>query len=380
LQRFRGSVILRALAPLVFLHAVPRVRSVFSVSVEDVRLESGGPLGREAGEGGSWRAVTRVLRSCQFLKFAAGGAVRDVVNAVWPSDCRLCGGPMISLSRAMVCEACVARVEAQDELSNLLCSRCGDALGMESARFALAMGTTECTMCRLAPPEFARAVAYAEYDAEIREMLHLLKFEGVREVATGLLGDWLANAVLKLEGQSARELVVIPVPLFSGRERSRGFNQSKLLAEAALKRLRKLRRTWKLELDTTSLARVKDTRALFTMQPHERRRNLRGAFRVVDAEAIKGREVLLIDDIMTTGATARECARVLQRAGAAKVWVATVAKAQPESVRVLRGDGFGEFSETSEGNESLVARWDAVPALNPETQVRQGLSEPWGGL
>jgi ComF family protein len=287
---------------------------------------------------------------------------------------------MISISPARVCEACVARVEAQDELANVLCSRCGDALGMESARFALAMGTTECTMCRLAPPEFARAVAYAEYDAEIREMLHLLKFEGVREVATGLLGDWLAKAVLRLEAQAAREVVVIPVPLFAGRERSRGFNQSKLLAEAALKRLRKLRREWKLELDTKSLARVKDTRALFTMQPHDRRRNLRGAFRVIDAEAITGREVLLIDDIMTIGATARECARVLLRGGAAKVWVATVAKAQPESVRVPRGEGFGEFSEAGEANESLVARWDAVPVLTSEAQARKGLSEPWGGL
>jgi orotate phosphoribosyltransferase len=97
----------------------------------------------------------------------------------------------------------------------------------------------------------------------------------------------------------------------------------------------------------------------------------------VNAEAIRGREVLLIDDIMTTGATARECARVLQRAGAAKVWVATVAKAQPESVRVLRGEGFEEFSEA--GDEP-VARWDAVPASRSEAQVRQGLSEPRGGL
>lgn len=214
------------------------------------------------------------------------------------------------------------------------------------------MGTTECTMCRLAPPEFARAVAYAEYDAEVREMLHLLKFNGVREVAVHLLGDYLANAVLKLEDAAARELLVIPVPLFAARQRSRGFNQSKLLAEAALKRLRKLRREWKLQLDSKSLARVKDTHALFTMQPHERRKNLRGAFRVINAEAIRGREVLLVDDIMTTGATARECARVLLRAGAAKIWVATVAKAQPESVKVQRAGDFGE---------EMVARWDAVP-------------------
>lgn len=266
---------------------------------------------------------------------------------------------MISISRAGICEACVARVEAQDQLAepaNMLCSRCGDALGMESARFAAAMGTTECTMCRLAPPEFARAVAYAEYDGEMREMLHLLKFNGVRQVAGHLLGEWLAKAILKLEDQAARALVVIPVPLFRERERSRGFNQATLLAECALKHLRKLRRGWKLTINTKALARVKDTHALFTMQPHERRRNLRGAFRVVDADAVRGREVLLIDDIMTTGATARECARVLLRAGSAKVWVATVAKAQPESVSLRASD-------------EMIARWDAVPASTGEMQA-----------
>jgi ComF family protein len=251
-------------------------------------------------------------------------------------------------------------VEAQDEQANALCTRCGDALGMESARFAAAMGTTECTMCRLAPPEFARAVAYAEYDAEVREMLHLLKFSGAREVAGHLLGNYLAQAILKLEAHVGCELLVIPVPLFGARERSRGFNQSKLLAEAAVKRLRSLRRGWKLKIETKSLVRLKDTRALFTMQPHQRRKNLRGAFRILDAEAIRGREVLLIDDIMTTGATARECARVLLRAGAAKVWVATVAKAQPESVRVPRTDRFGE---------EMVARWDAVPVQRTEAQA-----------
>lgn len=269
---------------------------------------------------------------------------------------------MISLSRARVCQACVARIRAQDEGAdaNPLCSRCGDALGMESARFAAAMGTTECTMCRLAPPEFERAVAYAEYDAEVRELLHLLKFNGAREVASHVLGGYLAQAILKLEPQATHDLLVIPVPLSAARERSRGFNQSKLLAESALKRLRSLRRGWKLKLDATSFARTKDTGALFSMQPHQRRRNLRGAFRVLNAEAIRGREVLLIDDIMTTGATARECARVLLRGGAAKVWVATVAKAQPESVRVPRSDRFGE---------EAVARWDVVPVQRAEAQA-----------
>jgi ComF family protein len=240
-------------------------------------------------------------------------------------------------------------VEAQDESLTPLCSRCGDALGMESARFAAAMGTSECTMCRMAPPEFARAVAYAEYDAELREMLHLLKFNGRREMAEHVLGQWMAAAVLMLESEAARELVVIPVPLFAARQRSRGFNQATLLAEAMVKRMRRLRPAWTLRVEKKALARVKDTQALFAMQPHQRRHGLRGAFRVADVEAVRGREVLLIDDILTTGATARECARVLLRAGAAKVWVATVARAQPESVRMLR---------EGEMEMSTVARWD----------------------
>jgi ComF family protein len=187
-------------------------------------------------------------------------------------------------------------------------------------------------------------------------MLHLLKFSGVREVAIHLLGEHLAQAILKLEPQAARELVVVPVPLFAGRQHSRGFNQSELLATAAIRRLRKLRRDWKLRLETSVLTRVKDTRPLFAMQPHQRRKDIRGAFRVVHAAPIQGREVLLIDDIMTTGATARECARVLLRAGAARVWVATVAKAQPESV-VLRA------------SEETIARWDAVPVQKLDAQV-----------
>jgi ComF family protein len=313
----------------VFL-VVPRVRFVFSVSVKDVQLGNSGPPGLDVGEAG-WRAVTRVLRSC---RVAIDLVVADVTNIFLPSDCLMCGGAMTTLSKVRICDDCVARLgPAVVGEPDVLCSRCGDALGMESARFAAAMGASECTMCRLAPPKFDRAVAFATYDKEMREMLHLLKFSGMRGVAEHVLGVGMAAAVRKLRGVAAGDLVVIPVPLFAARERKRGFNQAKLLAEAAVKRLRRLEPKWRLSLRGEVLSRVKDTPALYDLNPAQRRRNLQGAFRVVDAEAVRGREVLLIDDIMTTGATARECARVLKHAGAARVWVATAAKAQPESVQ-----------------------------------------------
>ena len=137
----------------------------------------------------------------------------------------------------------------------------------------------------------------------------------------------------------------IAVPLFKQRERQRGYNQSILLADEGLRWLRKLRPEWKLTAAHTAMERRKSTESSFVLSRKGRRRNLRGAFHVTGD--VRGREVLLIDDILTSGATARECARVLMRAGATKVWVATLARAQKKFVMRQHEDP-GE----------LVARWD----------------------
>jgi ComF family protein len=196
-------------------------------------------------------------------------------------------------------------------------------------------------------PEFERAVAYGIYQDGLREMVHLLKYERMSAVARPL-GGMLACAIEMLEAQASAELMVVAVPLFPAKERQRGYNQAVLLADAALAELRKTRPEWKLRVAHGVIRRVRDTESQFALTPRGRRRNLKGAFAVRDDAALAGREVLLVDDIYTTGATARECARVLRRAGAAKVWVATLARAQREMVEFWdTGQEQGSFKDTA---------------------------------
>jgi len=205
---------------------------------------------------------------------------------------------------------------------------------MESDRFASPLEGVLCTPCRVTPPPFTRAVAYGVYEDELREILHLLKYDGVRSLARPL-GEKLAQAVLMLEREPdwTGDVDVVAVPLFAANNRARGFNQSVLLAEEAVARLRKLRPGWKLKSLHRLLKRVKATESQFNLSTRERRRNLVGAFEVNNARnELLGRDVLLIDDIYTTGATSRACSQVLRRAGARRVWVATLARAQREQV------------------------------------------------
>lgn len=187
-------------------------------------------------------------------------------------------------------------------------------------------GAAICGMCRRARPEFERAAAFGSYDGKLRELLHLLKYEGMRPVAQ-ILGRLLAKAIAAA-GLGSERFIVIPVPLYRGRRGERGFNQAELLARSAL---RQLGLNW--ELQNGCLLRTRETASQTGLTRKQRRANVRGAFKVGERSKVAGKDILLIDDVLTTGTTAAECARVLKRAGARKVYVATVA-------RVLKGEGF----------------------------------------
>jgi ComF family protein len=202
------------------------------------------------------------------------------------------------------------------------CATCGERLFLPYA-VAGARGEPRCGLCHRVEPAFARATAYGSYESGLRELIHLLKDGGVRPAAN-VLGRMLAEAMAMLEPEfPADSAALVPVPLHPTKLRQRGFNQAELIARAAMK-IRPAGN--RLHLCPGVLERTRETASQIGLAPHQRRDHLRGAFAVAQRDLVKGREVLVVDDVYTTGATVSECARVLGRAGATKVWVATVAR------------------------------------------------------
>ena len=248
---------------------------------------------------------------------------------MFPSPCALCGGSVLRLTRVPICDFCCSKLSPQ---AGILCACCGEDLGI--AQFSpLPSDDPEpllCQPCRVSPPAFVKAVAYGGYHGELRSLVHLLKYRGMQPVARRL-GMLLADSVEAFFGV-ASQMVVIPVPMHTAKQRQRGFNHAELLARAAMAEMRRRHPQWELHLETGLLKRVRITVSQAGLTTHQRRQNLRGAFFVSHPERLAGRDVLLLDDIYTTGATARACSRVLKNAGARSVRVATVARAQREGV------------------------------------------------
>jgi ComF family protein len=245
----------------------------------------------------------------------------------FPADCRICGFPLLRVSRLPVCETCLIALRP---LKGSYCTVCGEArhrpAGIDPAcidPLEADRGESRCLLCQRVDPPFERAVAYGSYDGELRDLIHLLKFQQVRPAAA-VLGRMLAETIANLEpAMPVGMIAVVPVPLHTRKQAQRGFNQAEMIARGALKQLARPKR---FDLSTGVLVRRRETGSQIGLTRHQRRENLRGAFAVSDPTRILKRDILLIDDVLTTGTTASECARVLLRAGAARVWVATVAR------------------------------------------------------
>jgi ComF family protein len=249
----------------------------------------------------------------------AGQIAESIFAVLFPSDCRICAMPLFEISRLPVCQDCL---DAMPAIAGGVCAVCGERLFSPYA-FSNGQEEARCGLCRRIEPPFVRAAAYGSYESGLRELIHLLKYGGVRPAAN-VLGRMLAEAIATVEPEfGADSVAVIPVPLHRTKLRQRGFNQAELIASSAMKLGSPGSR---LRLCTGVLERKRDTASQIGLTGHQRRENLRGAFGVAQPELVKGREVLVVDDVYTTGATVSECSKVLRRAGATKVWVATVAR------------------------------------------------------
>ena len=158
------------------------------------------------------RGIRLLLRSAE----RAGSALRSVLDDLrhhrFPSDCRVCNGPLLRARRLPICERCRVAVPSADDAA-VRALRRGAGYG-ERSHAAPAEGLL-CHPCRAVPPMFERAVAYAVYENEVREMIHLLKYERMGGVAK-LLGGLLAEAILTLRAEAAKELIVVAGAAVSG--------------------------------------------------------------------------------------------------------------------------------------------------------------------
>ncbi|PKN33569.1 MAG: amidophosphoribosyltransferase [Deltaproteobacteria bacterium HGW-Deltaproteobacteria-19] len=231
-----------------------------------------------------------------------------LADLVFPPRCASCSGKLEDGAHFSLCEGCRSGIGI---IHSPLCTVCGEPFASDAEK------DHPCGSCLVGPPPFATARSLGRYDGVLMTMIHRLKYREQSRLAEPLgrllaAGDYPGLRI----GEAS---LVIPVPLHPRRLRQRGFNQSLLLAKAVGK-------SHGIPVDARSLRKPVASDPQVSLGRRQRERNVRGVFVVADAERIKGKGILLVDDVYTTGSTLKECARVLLRAGAREVSVLTLAR------------------------------------------------------
>lgn len=239
--------------------------------------------------------------------------IGGLLDVVFPPRCCYCGAGLKLGTDAGLCCGCLVRVRCLEPPICLCCGTKLDADGGSENRY--------CGGCLKQRPFFDKARSLYFYEPPLSSLIHRLKFHG-SGIAAAALADLVAR---DRPGTDLRDVdLIIPVPLHSARLRDRGLNQSLVIARLAFPRDGK-------RIEPMVLVRKRETVAQTGLSGKERRKNLRGAFAVNERQLIRGRSVLLVDDVYTTGSTVMECSKTLKRAGAARVEVLTLARALKNS-------------------------------------------------
>ena len=247
--------------------------------------------------------------SYRFFRSLTGSpGLRMLLDIVFPPLCHHCRRFIPGSGSVLICRECLSTAKA---VGSPLCTVCG-------VPFLTEGGTDHaCGSCLAKPPPFDAARAATLHEGAVRELIHRFKYNGRMQVRRSL-ALLTAERLAGFAAESGAELI-IPVPLHARRIRQRGFNQAILLGEL-------LGREWCLPISRHLLQRIRWTEPQVTLSGAERAANVRGAFAVAEPARVKGRRLMLVDDVLTTGSTVAECSRVLKRAGASAVFVATVAR------------------------------------------------------
>lgn len=229
-----------------------------------------------------------------------------LLNIITPHVCHICGKGADSY----LCKDCIHGINL---ITEGFCSVCGVPF-ISKSPFLHTCGT-----CIKKKPKFTKARSIGVYEGILRDAVHKFKYNGKTSLAKPL-GLFMAERVSSIFSRKAEAFLVIPVPLHKKRLKERGFNQSLLLA-------RGIAEIHHIPLDYLNLKRIRYTEPQINLKGEERLKNIRGAFAVENARIFKNQEILLIDDVYTTGATVAECTKVLKKSGAKGVFVLTLARA-----------------------------------------------------
>jgi len=249
-----------------------------------------------------------------FVKYLHDAWRPALLNLLLPMYCRQCGVRLLTEENNFFCPACW---EAAPRIERPFCTCCG-----KPHQKMVGLGSPvnfPCAACREKPnPHVRRIWGTVQYDGAISLAIRLFKFQGKQKLREPLAALMVEFALREMppDGYDC----IVPVPLYKTRRRERGFNQSLLLAEVLA------RDAFPGAALDESLKRIRPTRAQSRLKPEQRTLNVRGAFAVA-GEALKGKRVLLVDDVITTGDTITECAKALRRAGAQEVDAFAVALA-----------------------------------------------------
>jgi ComF family protein len=239
-------------------------------------------------------------------------------NLFLPAFCQRCGIRILTEGNLYFCDACWATIEFVEDPK---CPRCGrphaHRVGFEP------IDNFVCSECAGQKWWVENTYAAGMHAGVLRDAIHLLKYQKKRLIVEPLARLLLENAFVDIDIASYD--AIVPVPLHRNRLKERGYNQSELIAEHLCRLL--CDRSFTLEL-LPALMRVKDTPSFSMLGAQERRSQIKKAFQLLPDTNVKKKRLLLIDEVVTTGATSNECARVLRRAGAEAVDVIAVAVAR----------------------------------------------------